>query len=89
VASRHAFASQPGEAAMERGLHGRSAMTRRKQAPAHAPRTLGELIVAVHDQAARSTRGARNRRRLAAVWTTVMLLGSGNRGALRRLAAVR
>jgi hypothetical protein len=51
-----------------------------------APRTLGDLIVAVEDEAARATRGKRNRRRLAALWVTVSLLGSGNTYALRRLA---
>jgi hypothetical protein len=55
---------------------------------ARAPRTLGDLIAAVHDQADRSTRRARDRRRLAALWTAVMLLGSGNDAALRRLAAI-
>jgi hypothetical protein len=52
-----------------------------------APRTLGELIVAVDDQAKRRSRGGRDRRRLAALWVTVTLLGSGNQSALRRLAA--
>lgn len=52
-----------------------------------APRTLGELIVAVDDQAARRSRGKRDRRRLAALWVAVTLIGSGNRSMLRRLAA--
>lgn len=63
-------------------------MKRTKKAPARAPRTLGDLIAAIDDKARRQTRSSRDRRRLAALWTTVMLIGSGNEGALRRLATV-
>ena len=59
---------------------------RTKKAPARSPRTLGDLIVAVEDEAQRRTRGSRNRRRLAALWVTLSLLGTGNTSALRRLA---
>jgi hypothetical protein len=58
----------------------------RRNTPRHAPRNLGELIVAVDDQARRRSRGANDRRRLAALWVAVTLLGSGNRSALERLA---
>lgn len=72
---------------MVRGLHFIALMKRtRKARTTPAPRTLGDLIVACDDQAKRSTRGSRDRRRLAAIWTAVMLLGSNNRSALRRLA---
>jgi hypothetical protein len=59
---------------------------RKNSTPRHAPRTLGDLIVAVDDQAARRSNGKRDRRRLAALWVAISLLGSNNRGALRRLA---
>lgn len=58
----------------------------RTRKASRAPRTLGDLIVAVDDQAARRSRGKRDRRRLAALWVAVTLLGSGNTSALRRLA---
>jgi hypothetical protein len=61
-------------------------MARTKKAT-REPMTLGDLIVAADEQAARKTRGRRDRRRLAALWVAVTLIGSGNRGALRRLAA--
>jgi hypothetical protein len=61
-------------------------MKRTKKASSRAPRTLGDLIVAVHDQADRRSRGRRDRRRLAALWVAVTLIGSGNTSALRRLA---
>ena len=60
---------------------------RTKKATTHSPRTLGDLIVAVDDQAARRSRGKRDRRRLAALWVAVTLIGSDNRSMLRRLAA--
>jgi hypothetical protein len=60
---------------------------RTKKGPARKTRTLGDLIVAVEDEAARRTRGSRNRRRLAALWVAVSLIGTGNTSALRRLAA--
>ena len=59
---------------------------RTRKKTTRAPRTLGDLIVAVDDQAARRSRGRRDRRRLAALWVAVTLLGSGNTSALRRLA---
>ena len=59
---------------------------RKNSTARQAPRTLGDLIVAVDDQAKRRSRGTRDRRRLAALWVAVTLLGSGNKGALRRLA---
>ena len=68
-------------------LHSVLLMMRTRKA-SRAPRTLGELIVAVDDQAARRSRGRRDRRRLAALWVAVTLLGSGNRSMLRRLATV-
>ncbi len=51
-----------------------------------APQTLGDLIVAVDDRAARHTCRAQDRRRLAAVLVTATLLANGNRSALRRLS---
>jgi len=51
--------------------------------------TLGDLIAAVHDEADLSTHRTRDRRRLTALWTTVLLLGSGNDIALRRLVKAR
>lgn len=59
--------------------------SRRTAAPSR-PQTLGDLIAEVHDRADRAARGRRDRRRLAAVWVAVTLLGSGNGRALRRLA---
>jgi hypothetical protein len=61
-------------------------MSRKKTVVSTAPRTLGDLIVAVEDEAAKRTRGQRNRRRLSALWVTLSLLGTGNTNALRRLA---
>jgi hypothetical protein len=58
----------------------------RKPTNRRAPRTLGDLIVACEDEAARHTRKGRDRRRLAAVWVAVSLIGSGNNRALRRLS---
>jgi hypothetical protein len=69
-----------------RGLQNIPVMKRTKTASARAPRTLGDLIVACEDAAARSTRRVRDRRRLAALWVAISLIGSGNDGALRRLA---
>ena len=73
---------------MVRGVQTIRATMRTKKAPARAPRTLGDLIVAIDDQAARQSKGQRDRRRLAALWVAVTLLGSNNRSALRRLATV-
>ena len=61
-------------------------MSKPRNRRSRAPSTLGDLVVAVSDRAARHTRRARDRRRLAALMVATALLASGNHSALRRLA---
>lgn len=55
--------------------------------PDAVPRTLGELVVSVSDEAARWARRPHERRRLAAQLLAAALLSSGHGALLRRLAA--
>lgn len=60
-------------------------MTTSKPGSSTNPRTIGDLIVAADDRAARHTSRAQDRRQLAALLVTATLLAHGNRSALHRL----